>query len=197
LIREQLPGYRLIRQEVTLNLEAEGQVYWTGILLRADTPLEVTYRARDAQDALVDLDQESVFAADLIAAAAETDHYTAESLVLQPGEDALRQSRPVYPDWVAERYLALPDSVPERVRALARDLTASASTPYDRAVAIESYLRQFPYSLDVPGPPVGRCGYFCSTSGGYCGRHHDGRDAPPDCRLCHQVSAELDGAPPV
>jgi hypothetical protein len=36
--------------------------------------------------------------------------------------------------------------------ALARDLTATEPTPYDRALAIESYLREFPYNLDVPTP---------------------------------------------
>ena len=30
-----------------------------------------------------------------------------------------------------------------------RELTQAAPTPYDRAVAIESYLRAFPYTLEA------------------------------------------------
>ena len=55
------------------------------------------------------------------------------------------------------KFLTLPDSVPERVLTLARELTANALTPYDRAQAIETYLRtSYPYTLDVPAPPPGR-----------------------------------------
>jgi hypothetical protein len=39
------------------------------------------------------------------------------------------------------------------VHALALELTATLPTPYERARAIESYLRDIPYSLDVPLPP--------------------------------------------
>jgi hypothetical protein len=61
--------------------------------------------------------------------------------------------------------------VPERVLVLARDLTATARTPYDRAKALESYLRQFPYSLDLPEPPRGQdmVDYFLfDLQRGYC-----------------------------
>ena len=70
-----------------------------------------------------------------------------------------------------QRYLALPPGVPDRVRALAIELTAPERTPYDRARAIESYLRTFPYTLDVPRPPVGRdvVDYFLfDLKKGYC-----------------------------
>jgi hypothetical protein len=39
------------------------------------------------------------------------------------------------------------------VLGLARDLTATQPTPYDRALAIQAYVRSFPYSLDLPRPP--------------------------------------------
>lgn len=50
-------------------------------------------------------------------------------------------------------YLALPDSVTPRTRALAAELTAGATTLYGRAAAIERYLRTFPYDLSVPALP--------------------------------------------
>lgn len=82
--------------------------------------------------------------------------YEIVSVINVAGEEALRQAGEAYPAWVRERYLKLPRSVPDRVRALAIDLTAAEPTAYDRAEAIETYLRQIPYSLDVPLPPVNR-----------------------------------------
>jgi transglutaminase-like putative cysteine protease len=54
---------------------------------------------------------------------------------------------------------------------LALDLTATAPTPYDRARAIETYLRTFTYTLDVPMPPAGQdvADYFLfDLKKGYC-----------------------------
>ncbi|GAB4547826.1 MAG: transglutaminaseTgpA domain-containing protein [Anaerolineae bacterium] len=76
--------------------------------------------------------------------------YRTDSLVPAVGEAQLRAAPSDYPDWIKQRYLALPDTVPSRVLALARDLTATEPTPYDRARAIEAYLRTLPYSLDLP-----------------------------------------------
>jgi transglutaminase-like putative cysteine protease len=63
-----------------------------------------------------------------------------------------------YPDWVRERYLQLPGGLPDRVAAEARRVVeaAGATTPYQQAVAIEAYLREFPYNLAVPAAPPGR-----------------------------------------
>ncbi|MCX7617346.1 transglutaminase domain-containing protein [Tepidiforma sp.] len=63
-----------------------------------------------------------------------------------------------YPDWVAERYLQLPNSLPQSVRDETRRIIAEsgARTPYQQAKAIEAYLRSFPYDLAVPAPPPGR-----------------------------------------
>jgi hypothetical protein len=72
---------------------------------------------------------------------------------------------------VRQRYLALPVSVTERVRQLALDLTLSLPTPYERARAIEAYLRRFPYTLDILAPPADRdvSDYFLfDLRRGYC-----------------------------
>ena len=56
-----------------------------------------------------------------------------------------------------ERYLQLPDDLPERVRDLAREVTAGATNDFDRVKAIEGYLSDnFEYSLDSPVPEEGR-----------------------------------------
>jgi hypothetical protein len=105
------------------------------------------------------------------------DVYRADSLVPVVSEEQLLAAGSDYPEWIESRYLALPDSVPLRVLSLARDLTATKPTPYDRARAIETYLRTFPYNLDIPSPPrdqdvvdyflfdlqEGYCDYFASA----------------------------------
>lgn len=62
-----------------------------------------------------------------------------------------------YPDWVTERYLQLPDSLPERVGDEAARVLAEANaiTPYESAKALEAYIRTFPFDLSVQSPPPG------------------------------------------
>lgn len=78
------------------------------------------------------------------------------------------------PEAVLARYTALPETVPERVIDLAREVAgdpASAPTPYDQARALERFLRQYPYSLEVKLPPRGTdpVDYFLfELQAGYC-----------------------------
>ncbi|MBI4307499.1 MAG: DUF4129 domain-containing protein [Chloroflexi bacterium] len=65
----------------------------------------------------------------------------------------LRVAGTFYPGWVLDRYLQTPSTLPDRVRRLAREVTRDASTAYDRAVAIETYLRTIPYATDIQAPP--------------------------------------------
>jgi transglutaminase-like putative cysteine protease len=68
----------------------------------------------------------------------------------------LRSAGTEYPAEIVAAYLQLPQSLPQRVRLLAEQLTEGAETPYDRAKRIEMYVRTYPYSLDVAPPPQGR-----------------------------------------
>jgi hypothetical protein len=61
--------------------------------------------------------------------------------------------------------------VPERVLRLAGDITWGKTTSYDKAKAIEGYLRLYPYDLNVPAPPTDRdvADYFLfDLRKGYC-----------------------------
>lgn len=83
----------------------------------------------------------------------------------------LRAAPTASPAWLTERYTRLPPETPPRLRALARALTQQAATPYDKALALEAYLRTFPYSLDLPTPPGDRdvTDYFLfDLRRGYC-----------------------------
>ncbi len=81
----------------------------------------------------------------------ETYEVTA-SVSLATPED-LRLAGLDYPTWALAKYTALPAEVPQRVRALGRELTTGAENPYDKAKAIEAYLKTFPYSLSIQPPP--------------------------------------------
>ena len=75
------------------------------------------------------------------------------------------------PDLIKARYTELPDSVPDRVHALAQQIVADAATPYQQARAIEAFVRQYKYSLDIDAPPpdVDLVDYFLFDSQiGYC-----------------------------
>lgn len=132
-----LPG-RVLRQEVRmLDSQAGGLVHFSGSLLT----VHQDYRAALRSDG------------DLFGATVDTPQYLADSWLPAASEAELRAAGSQYPAWVQRRYLVLPEQIPARVLGLARDLTATEPTPYDRARAIESYLRRFPYTLDLPPPP--------------------------------------------
>jgi transglutaminase-like putative cysteine protease len=154
---------RLFRQQVSMVEDRQGLLYHAGSLVTADHDFRVAYRLFSNPDAGADQ-----FAAEIGAAV-----YQAESLLPIYSEDDLRQTGQIYPEEIARRYLGLPVSVPDRVMQLALDLTATEPTAYDRALAIEAYLRTFPYTLDLPQPPVGDtveiADYFLFTlRRGYC-----------------------------
>lgn len=86
-------------------------------------------------------------------------------------EDQLRQSTATPPELIQETYLQLPPGISNRVSDLANRLTDQELTPYAKAKLIESYLRQFEYTLDLPSPPQDReiVDYFLfDLQKGYC-----------------------------
>jgi len=88
----------------------------------------------------------------------------------------LRAAGGDYPEDVRSIYLQVPELDP-RIPALAREATAGAETPYDKAAALENYLRMhYGYTLDLTGAPgndplanflfvrrAGHCEYFASA----------------------------------
>ncbi|MFN7209850.1 MAG: transglutaminase-like domain-containing protein, partial [Aggregatilineales bacterium] len=85
--------------------------------------------------------------------------YSVVSSVSVARAEFLRQTGSQYPAWVTSRYLQLPPEITPRTRDLAQQIVraANAQTPYDKAKAIETWLRQnIAYSESVGNPPVGR-----------------------------------------
>ncbi|MFN8558419.1 MAG: transglutaminase-like domain-containing protein [Dehalococcoidia bacterium] len=61
-----------------------------------------------------------------------------------------------YPQYVKDRYLQLPATLPPRVRQLAEQVTGQSANPYDRAKAVEAYLRLLAPTHDIRAVPPGR-----------------------------------------
>ena len=98
--------------------------------------------------------------------------YAIESRLPAPSAEDLRGTAPgAIPRPIQQRYTNLPAGVPRRVGELAAEVTAGAETPYDQALALEAFLRQYPYDLNIPLPPpdVDVVDYFLfEAQRGYC-----------------------------
>lgn len=155
---------RLARQDAAAFLELgvnfrtvqpAGLLFASGELLSADQPIQAAWRSPS----------------DLFGAQIQSSSYRVSTRLPRPSTAQLRAAGRAYPAWVEQTYLQLPRSVPLRVWALALDLTSTQPTPYDQALAIEGYLRRFPYTLDLDRPPADRdlVDYFLfDLQRGYC-----------------------------
>lgn len=168
-----LSAQQLIKQQVEFTGpgDQEGLIYVAGELLRVNQDYQISWRLVPRKQPPDVQSAESEPNSDLYGALVPSASYTAESLLPRPSEKQLRAAQSSYPNWIIDHYLNLPASVPQRVLRLAQELTATGATPYDRAVAIETYLRQFPYTLELPPPPSNRdiVDYFLfDLKKGYC-----------------------------
>src|SRR5206468_2048133 len=84
--------------------------------------------------------------------------YTVTSLVSVADKQTLRRALATYPDYIKQKYLQLPSTMPQRVKDLAHKLLDNVPNAYDRAEALETYLRSPPYqySPQVKATPPGR-----------------------------------------
>ncbi len=149
------PVHQTLRQEVHVVDDLGGLLYRSGELVTADQDYRVAWRSTD----------------DAFGAEIDARVYRADSMLPSVSEAQLRAAGSDYPQWVRDRYLTLPPQVPERVLSLAPALTAGEATAYDQARAIETYLRTFTYTLDLPAPPPNRdvADYFLfDLKQGYC-----------------------------
>ncbi|MEM7333990.1 MAG: transglutaminase-like domain-containing protein [Chloroflexota bacterium] len=115
---------------------------------------------------------------DLVRIRGDAQEYSVTSRISVASPDALRETAVANANPVTiARYTQLPESIPQRVHDLAQEIAAGLDNPYDQARAIELFLRQYPYSLDVSLPPenqdpvdyflfdlqTGYCDYYASS----------------------------------
>jgi len=136
------PGSALLRQDIQLAFDTR-QVYAAG------RPIRLNMRATGLWS--------DPAGSDLISVTGETSQraYQVLSWVPAATDDDLRPAVGDLPLWVTDLYLQLPDDLPQRVkdRAVAIVAEDGAVSPYDKAVAIQGALREYPYSLQLPAPP--------------------------------------------
>lgn len=109
----------------------------------------------------------------------EGDTYTVTAPLMLSGDAGLgtliaaceSTADPLYPQILSD-YTTLPDHLQEQVFQLAQEAVQGASTPYDKAYAIQTYLsRSFNYTLDVEPQPENLdfvSTFLLSTREGYC-----------------------------
>lgn len=158
---DELVGSTTVEQR--FHLEEPGQIW----LPAAFRPVAV-----DAGDVGIRHDEES---ATLIV---DNDRESADGLTYEvtsapPDLDAatLDAASAPPPSGVAERYLQLPTDLSPTVLDVAREVTAGAATPHQRALALEAFFLDgsFTYSLDVPaGHGASAIDEFLQRRVGYC-----------------------------
>jgi transglutaminase-like putative cysteine protease len=150
------PGRRPLRQEFTLLVLHGETLYAAGDPHSVDRAVTVRRLPESG---------------DPVALEGRADNYHVLSLVPRVTARGLAEAPATYPPQIEEVYLALPSGLPQQVVELAREVTAEAETLYARALALEAYLRSFPYDLEVTKPPEGRdvADYFLfDLQRGYC-----------------------------
>ena len=137
----EIPDYphTVITQTFTLNEPRSNIVFGINAPVLLDQEYAVIHRGEN----------------DLIGIILEETEYTVVSYAPQPTTDDLLDAEDEYPEEIAARYLDLPE-IPERVRELALEIVteAGAETRYEKARAIESYIRRYEYDLDLEPPPL-------------------------------------------
>lgn len=152
-------NHRVIRQTISSSERLGGLVYAYGTLLSANRDYVVAWRGSGDEQL------------DLFGAMLRDTRYQVDSAIPTYSASQLREAGGDIPSWVREGYLVLPDKLPDRVVQLARQLVQNQSNSYDKALAIERYLRTYPYNLAITLPPAGEdvVDYFLfDLRQGYC-----------------------------
>jgi transglutaminase-like putative cysteine protease len=135
------PGRKLLVQSISLAVNSS-----------------ILFGAPEAVEGGVGYDAEVRGDGDLVALWARARNYTVVSAIPAVSEAQLAE----VPGWGAEQplppayeiHLELPETITDRTRQLAAQLTAGQPTPFAKASAIEAYLRQYEYDLTVSEPPA-------------------------------------------
>ena len=101
--------------------------------------------------------------------------YSVDSLTITPTAEQMRQLSTVIGPSLSS-FISLPADVPDSIVDTARDVTASASTEYDKALALQDFLRngEFRYSETAPvaddydGNGLSVVAEFLRRKAGYC-----------------------------
>ncbi len=108
----------------------------------------------------------------------EGETYETIASVAVPSGNELREAGKSYPQWILDRYLQVPDEITDRTLGLAAAITEGLESPYDKAIAVTSWLRKnIEYSRVTDSPPedvepidwflfdyqIGYCNFYASA----------------------------------
>ena len=84
----------------------------------------------------------------------ENQRYNVTTYISTAEASELANTTANYPNWISDRYLQLPQTLPTEVRDLANQIVsdAEAETPWEKTMAIKAWLQQQVYSLEIEGP---------------------------------------------
>ena len=83
------------------------------------------------------------------------DQYDVMSRISTADVESLQAAATEYPQWIADTYLQVSDDLTPETLALAEQLTASLDNPYDKATAVQNYLREnIEYNDQIDAPPA-------------------------------------------
>ena len=89
--------------------------------------------------------------------------YMVQIYVPQINQGELENASTVYPEYINNNYMDLPDNYSMRVNSLAKRIVEDSLDPYSKSIAIRDYLRSnYQYSQSILPPPPGQDGieYF-------------------------------------
>jgi len=173
-----------LTQTITLYALTGDVIFGAPDIYRANVPIEATYNQVSAQPYFA-ADPNSGLDPEVIAPNQSVeltyirskwplevgDSYTVVSRQTAITQRMLQGVLSEYPESITSTYLQLPENFTEQVRTTALEVTANAETSYDKARAIEQYLRGFEYNEEIEAPPEGvdPVAYFLyDMQEGYC-----------------------------
>lgn len=171
---------RTITQEFTLSIPASSLVYAApqpvSMGLGVDAELNcLESRGPDCVNRREEVDVAVIRAREPLR---EGDSYTVTSSISVATGEQLRNDNTNYPAWVTQTYLQGGDEISGNLRGLTRQIVSGYTNPYDKAKAIEFWLRtNLLYDEFIPAPPTnvdpvdwfvfeirrGYCNYYASA----------------------------------
>ncbi len=159
--------------ETDLPISEVEQTYEVSRLARVWLPAAYEPMAISAEGGEVDWDPDSsTLIVDKDESSSDGLTYQVTSDVPRWSESELRTATGEMPAGVRSRYLELPEGFNPGVRDLAEQVVGAAATPYDKARALQEYLKagDFTYDLNVPGghSEDALSTFLFDTKRGYC-----------------------------
>lgn len=160
---------RIVTQTVEVRLPTDNLVIAASQPLQVNQPVNARFLVGRTDDGQTFLDIQSVRLKNAVELG---DKYIVRSSVSAADEASLRSASNAYPFYIRRMYLDVPATVPRRVRELTLQITANAKNDYDKARAIETYLREhITYNPEVDPIPQGADGVdyvLFERPEGYC-----------------------------